>query len=935
MTKRAKVADIEKRLIEDAVPIDVISRECGDEKTGGRKGHPASLHLWWARRPLAASRAAVYAALVPAAGRKRTTEQDKEWFRALCRWNAPESTVRTAREEILAANDGVAPKVVDLFAGGGAIPLEAARLGCEVTANELNPVAHLIERVMLEYPRRFPGLADDIRKWGGIWVDRAWEQLADLYPPVDDDTATPLPGMQGRGGGRRPLAYLWTRTVRCPNPAMPAHDVHLVRQTWLGRKPGRMVALEPVVNRRDLTVSYDVAEAATAEALGFDPAEGSKGGQVGCRICGATVTGQYVKAEGRAGRLGVAPLAAVVLRKPKKGNKRGVGREYLPVGKYALPVDDECRRRLAEMPVDPLTEPLPNTMRITGGTCMVYGMTKYEDLFTPRQLLALSVLAHEVRTVYRETRDAGMDPERARALATSLALVVNKVADHCSSLCHWIAAASYEGGAHTFSRQSLPMVWDFSEANPFGGSSGDARKYLDETVDIIERLSAGAPVTCIRGTAAALPLADNSQDAVITDPPYYDNISYADLSDFFYVWLKRSVGFLYEVDLGGELTPKKNEAVVAPYRHRGDRQAARAHYEKLMAQSFTEAHRVLKPDAPLVCLYSHKTATGWASLVEALRHASFVITEAWPIDTEMAERTVGQGTASLASSIFLVARKRSPTAGVGLEAEVLAELDGIIEERLTRLEQVGVTGADLVIATVGAGLQALTRYDRVEQDNGEPLPAERFLETVQTRVLDAIFGAVGAVDTASRFYVAAQYSYGYAAVPFDEANNLARMCGADFDGLNGLAGGSNPLVAKAKSTVALRDYAERGQDKRLGYADPETGRPAPLIDVAHAVLWHAEFRPRGLREYLLTAAPDTSQLRQIIQALAGRALRSSGAPARSREAAAAETLLVSWRSLVEGTGAILGRADADAAQRGDRGGVAVPAHPVGASRPTT
>jgi putative DNA methylase len=395
-----------------------------------------------------------------------------------------------------------------------------------------------------------------------------------------------------------------------------------------------------------------------------------------------------------------------------------------------------------------------------------------------------------------------------------------------------------------------------------------------------------------------LPLADESQDAVITDPPYYDNISYADLSDFFYVWLKRSVGFLYPDHLGGHLTPKRNEAVVAPYRHHGQKDRARAFYERIMADAFAEAHRVLKPGAPLVCIYAHKTTLGWAALVDALRTAGFTITEAWPVDTEMPERSVGQGTASLASSIFLVARKRSSDAGTGHEADVMAELDKIIAERLDRLQQLGVTGADLVIATVGAGLRALTDYERVEQDNGEPLPAERFLAVVQGRVLDAIFGSLASADPVTRYYLTAQYSYGYAAVPFDEANNLARTTGVDLDGPQGLTSGRDPVVSKQGSTVALRDFEDRGSDAQLGVPVEGNGRPA-LLDVAHGLLWRAEHRPSDLHAYLLKARPDSELLRQVIQALAGKALRSASDGAKSPEAAAAERFLVSWRRLVE------------------------------------
>ena len=267
-----------KRLIEDALPIAAINVVAQREKIGHAATHPRKLHLWWARRPLAAARAAVYSTLVSAEGRARTPAEEAAFFDTLCRWGAPESAIRRAREEVLHANGGVPPKVVDLFAGGGAIPLEAARLGCDATAIELNPVAHLIERMMLEFPQRHADLAADVRRWGTLWVNRAWEQLADLYPPVE-----PSLGQQMLGGdddeGRRPLGYLWTRTVCCPNPALPEHRVDLIRQTWLARKSGRAIALRAVVDRAALKVTYEVAEGLTADALGFDPAAARRGGE--------------------------------------------------------------------------------------------------------------------------------------------------------------------------------------------------------------------------------------------------------------------------------------------------------------------------------------------------------------------------------------------------------------------------------------------------------------------------------------------------------------------------------------------------------------------------------------------------------------------------------------------------------------------------------
>jgi putative DNA methylase len=880
-------ANGDKRLIEDVLPIAAINEVAQREKIGHIATHPRKLHLWWARRPLAAARAAVYATLIPATGRKANPDQDASSFRALCRWDLSEAVIAGARAEVLAANGGTPPKVLDMFAGGGAIPLEAARLGCETTAVELNPVAHLIEKCMLEYPQRFPGLADDMRKWGKRWVDQAWEQLADLYPPVE-------PGV-GQGSfddlqqeGRRPLAYLWTRTVRCPNPVLAEHEVPLVRQTWLARKKRRCIALQAVIDRDHLSVGWKVVEAANPAGLGFDPAAGSKRGEATCLICGATLTYDYVRAEGSAGRMSSAPLAAVLL---KTG---GRGRDYLAVGTYPLPDDQECLRRLDQLAVGPPDEPLP-----VGDTRWFstppFGLTRHRDLFSPRQLAALGTLAAGLHVVYEKIVADSGQRDRARAISSCLALTLDRALIRNNSLCGW--DAGNESTMQSYARQALPMVWDFAEMNPFGGAAGDISEYVENSAEILSALEHVPAATVIRGSATSIPLDESSVDAVITDPPYYDNISYADLSDFFYVWLKRSIGFLYPDDFGGELTPKRSEIVATPHRHHGSKEQARFFYEDMMASAFAEANRVLKPGAPLVCIYAHKTTLGWASLVDALRTAGFTITEAWPLDTEMTS-ALKANVAALASSIFLVARKRAAAVGVGSEGEVLEELDSVIAERLARLTELGVTGSDLIIAAVGAGLRPFTRYERVEQDNGEQLPSERFLSIVQNRVLDAVFGGLGVADPVTRFYVAAQFAYGYTAVPFAEANNLGYVTGVEVDGPRGLTTGPEPLLAKVKSTVQLRDFRARGSHKGLGLPT-ETSARAPAIDVVHALLWRAEHHPAELRSYLTQAQPDTALLRTVVQALAGKALRSGSGNGKAPESAAAERLLASWKHIVD------------------------------------
>jgi putative DNA methylase len=669
----------DRRLIEDLIPVEAINEVAQREKIGHAATHPRKLHLWWARRPLAAARAAVYATLVR---EDEVPEEARsaEYFRALCRWGASDMAIADARQRVLAANGGEPPRVLDLFAGGGAIPLEAARLGCDATAVELNPVAHLIELCMLDYPQRFgASLAEDVRRYGERWVERAWERVGHLYPPVRDVEPRQLGMGDGDGctehAAGRPIAYLWTRTLPCPNPALSAHAVPLVRQTWLAKKKGRMVALRPNVDGERLTVDWEVVEAASSEGLGFDPAF-SKRSATTCFVCGATLGGDYVREAARAGRMGITPLAAVVVK------ASGRGRDYLSVGSYPEPSQDECEALIGTLDIEPPDELIPPTGNagLATGRTFLYGLTRFRDLFTPRQLATLCAFAQGVRETYDEMRAEGMEEKRAEAVAASLGLVLDRVALRSNTNCLWDTGNLSVTNA--FGRQALQMVWDFAEANPFGSAAGRAADYVENIGGILEALAAsGRRIEVHRTSAAQLPHHDGTFDAVITDPPYYDNISYADLSDFFYVWLKRSVGFLFPEHLEGELTPKRREAIMAPYRHQGGKTAARAFYEQEMAAAFAEAHRVLKPGAPLVCVYAHKTTLGWASLVEALRRGRFLITEAWPLDTEMTSALKAK-TASLASSIFLVARRRD-TDEVGQYADVRRELDEVVAERST------------------------------------------------------------------------------------------------------------------------------------------------------------------------------------------------------------------------------------------------------------
>lgn len=951
-----------RRLIEDYLPIAELSAEASREKSL-RKGHISTLHLWWARRPLVACRAAVYGALVPAScfvpngasdAHKRSLGRANaaKFLAALCKYPARESNLEQARRHILDAHaqrlaaesgreitrEGIEagraprPKVLDMFAGGGAIPLEALRLGCDAYALDLNPVAHIIELCTLVYPQKFgkpdkdakgsapdgtwAGLADEVRHWGEWVVNKVREEIGHLYPPIPDPA---FKGQRGAGGGGlfgsegqlppgylQPLAYLWTRTVQCKNPQCGA-DVPLVRQTWLRKKKGRYAALKMTAPKGSKRVRFELAEAESEKALGFDPAAFSKGGNAACPFCGTVADNAHVKREGMAQRMAQQLMAIVC------GAPRGKGKAYLPGSALPSPLRHSPAPEVGDRPDLPGEpgEPIVNDAK-NGLFCVLYGLTRWRDVFTPRQLLTMRTFAAAARAAHGEMAAAGYEPDRGQAVAACLALIVGRIADRGNAACRWNGQG--EKIESPLALHGLPMLWDFAEANPFGGASGDAGEAVGWVVRVLGReANSGPPATVARGSATRLPWPDATFDAVVTDPPYYDNVPYADISDFFYVWLKRTIGDLFPGHFGAELTPKKEEAVADATRHRGQKAAASQFYEAKMAESLAAAHRVLKPGAPMVLVYAHKTTLGWATLVNALRGAGFEIREAWPIATERRSRQRSIGSAALASSIFLVARKRDAEARIGrYEDEVRPELERLVAERVAELWEMGVTGADLVIACVGAGLRAFSRFAKVEYANGEEVPAERFLAEVEAVVLDAILwrlskatpaagdrSGLAAVDPPTRFYILWRYAYRAAELDAGEAIIFANGTHVELDGPRGLAAGADALVKKAKSKYRLRDYSDRGGNPSLGLPG-DGGEAAPLADVLHRLLWLMENRPAEIPDFLADAPADLEQLRLVAQALAGPALKGGELAdvSPSGELGALAKLTANWKSVV-------------------------------------
>ncbi len=941
----------DKRLIEDYLPIQAIGEAASSEPR--TKGHISTLHVWRARRPLVACRAAVYGALVPASqfvpengpdNKKQSLGRANaaKFVDRLCQYPGNPAVIAEAQRHILAAHaerltktagkevtpDDIQaeraprPRVLDMFAGGGAIPLEAARLGCEAHALELNPVAYLIELCTVTYPQRFgPELADDVEKWGKKVLEGTHQEvndvLAHIARPAQKVIRPRQTSLDKGPSASEPdelsvVAYYWTRTAPCPNPQCQGM-VPLYRQTWLRKKSSGYVALEPIPDKKRRIVRFRVIEAEAEEGLGFDPTLGSEGSSTVCPFCQAPLDGPYVRQHGDEKGFGQQLMCVIAL------NPDDTGKIYL--ADEALAVGEGERQRISdrraadmerELGASSLDEEIPPTGNagLATGNSYLYGIRTFRQAFTPRQRLILLTMAREVRRAYQEMLDHGMERERAKAIVTYLGLWISRLTDKTNTLARWNGIG--EKIESLTSMKRFAMTWDFPEVNIFGGGSGDAWSNLEFITAAMRRESAYKnPTRVVRGSATELPYENGYFDAVITDPPYYDNESYSELADVCYVWLRPTLGFLYPEHFAGSLTPKKTECVAAAYRQ-GGKQKARKYYEDCMFRSLQEAYRVTKGDGMLVMVYAHKTTVGWATLVDALRKAGFTVTEAWPLDTEKKGRAAHQEDAALASSIFLVARKRADLTTGEYDIEVHPELERIVQERVATLWDMGISGADLVISCVGAGLRALTRFARVEYANGEEVPAERFLAEVETVVLETILGrlskevggasqtSLAGVDAPTRFYTLWRYTYRTGELDAGETIVFANGTHVELDGPGGLSSGPRALVEKKKGKYRLRDFSERGQDEKLGLPGGD-GQPAPIIDALQRTLWLMENRPAQLAEFLREAQPSREQMRLVAQALAGPALKGGELPdvSPSGELAALTKLLANWKSVVE------------------------------------
>ena len=834
-----------KKLIEVALPLEAVNAASAREKSI-RHGHPSTLHLWWARRPLASARAVIFAQMVddPSAcpeefpteeAQARERERLFRLIEKLVQWEntTNEALLEEARQEIWKSwqracrdnahhpraeelfNPKRLPAFHDPFAGGGSLPLEAQRLGLEAYASDLNPVAVLINKAMIEIPPRFAnrppvnpearakkalmerewkgaqGLAEDVRYYGRWMRDEAERRIGHLYPKVKitPEMAQDRPDLKPLVGQELTvIAWIWARTVRSPNPAFAHVEVPLASTFMLSTKPGKEAYVEPVIEGDSYRFTVKVGKPKDPEAAKLGTSAGKRSA-FRCLLSGVPIPYDYIRAEGRAGRMG-ARLMAIVAEGPK-------GRVYLP----PVPEHKEIARQA--VPTWKPDIPLPDNPR--DFKTPLYGISTYGDLFTPRQLVALTTFADLVGEAMERVRQdalaAGLPnddtPLReggtgarayAEAVGVYLGMSVSKMADAQSSLCRW--KSSMDQSIATFARQALPMVWDFSEANAFGGMAGDpfvSLKNMARVFDVLPTFSMGSA-----SQEDAQTVNIGKEKIVSTDPPYYDNVGYADLSDFFYVWLRRSLRSVFPDLFATVAVPKAEELVATPYRH-GSREKAEKFFLEGMTKALARLAEQAHPAFPVTIYYAFKQSesegngearrTGWETFLEAVIRAGFSITGTWPMRTELSNRMVGKDTNALASSIVLVCRKRPENAPTATRREFLSALKEELPKALRLLQAGNIAPVDLAQAAIGPGMAVYTRYARVLDAEGNPVTVREALSLINQVLDEALAEQEGDFDPDTRWALAWFEQFGFGEGEFGVAETLSKAKNTSVEGL--------------------------------------------------------------------------------------------------------------------------------------------------------
>lgn len=822
-----------KKLIEVALPLEAINAESAREKSI-RHGHPSTLHLWWARRPLATARAVIWSSLVddPSSHPERfPTEEAQQQERErlfdiltrLVKWenSNDEEILAEAKAEILKSTDGNPPALLDPFAGGGAIPLEAQRLGLEAHAHDLNPVAVMINKAMIEIPPKFAGmrpvnpnaerqgsanagwkgaagLAEDVRYYGEWMKQEAYKRIGHLYPKVK------VPKEQG-GGEATVIAWIWARTVKCPNPACGC-EMPLVKSFILSTKKGKEAYIKPIFDGTEF--HYTVCQGKKNDDEGTVARAGAR-----CLACNTSVPFEYIRTEGQNKRIHSSLMA--VVGEGKKGRI------------YITPDQMQVNAARVEKPSEYPDGVLSGKTRVN---VSLYGFNEITDLFTNRQLTALTTFSELVGEAQQKAEAdavaAGMNNDHialaeggigarayGEAVGIYLSFVLDKLADYNSSVCSWLLLR--EGLRNTFGRQAIAMAWDYTEANPFSSSSG----CWDNMIEWVNKAIIQFPNDALFSDARQF---DAQSDCglrtimVSTDPPYYDNISYADLSDYFYVWMRQSLKNTYPKLFRTMLVPKNEELIATPYRHDGSVEKARNFFEDGMYKTCCQIHTYAREDVPVTIYYAFKqsesesdeksgektASTGWETMLSAIIRSGFAITGTWPMRTEMANRSIASGANALASSIVLVCRKRPETAMSCTRRDFINALHREMRPALEKLQSANIAPVDLAQSAIGPGIGVFSRYKSVLESDGKPMTVRAALQIINQE-LDAYYNEQeGELDRESRFCVDMFSQYAFNNIKFGDADVLAR---AKNTSVQALAERGVMMAAKGEVRLLTRE----------------------------------------------------------------------------------------------------------------------------------
>ena len=936
---------IPKKLIEVALPLDAINAASAREKSI-RHGHPSTLHLWWARRPLATARAVTFAQLVNDPGYERSLGRGVNQERAkierdrlfkiiekLVLWENVnnEDVLREAREEIWRSwretcelnrdhpnaselfCKSKLPAFHDPFAGGGALPLEAQRLGLDVFASDLNPVAVTINKALIEIPSLFTGkhplgpeipgekdsrlfehwpkatgLAEDVRRYGYLVRNEVKRQIGHLYPCV---TVTKLdlkfqPELQSYlGKDLKVIAWLWARTVKSPSPAFSHVSVPLVSTFTLSQKDGKEVYVEPTIDGD--TYKFTIKSGNTPNELQHGTTAGKRAAFV-CLLSGAPIDYEYIRSEGKAGRIGTKLLAIVA--------EAGRGRIYLSPQSSQEQLASTAKPSWtpeAELPHNPRDFKTPN-----------YGLTKFGDLFTDRQLVLLTTYSDAIEKiknkVFADAVKAGMSPEDtgledrgqgarayADAIAVYLSLALSKLSDAQSALCRW--KSTMDQSIATFGRQAIPMVWDFSEANAFGEMAGDYGVTLSNMMRVLDNAASPTVSNVMQLDAQTQEI--SSQKVISTDPPYYDNIGYADLSDYFYVWLRRSLSSVLPKLFASPTTPKARELVATPYRHGGKQEA-----EKFFLKGMTEALKRLAegahPAFPVTIYYAFKqsetandegtSSTGWETFLGAVLSAGFSITGTWPMRTELGNRVIGAGKNVLASSVVLVCRLRPKQAAAISRREFIRELNSVLPSALIEMttgeDHSPVAPVDLSQAIIGPGMAVFSKYSAVLEADGKPMSVRTALQLINRFLAEDDF------DHDTQFCLQWFENYGWAAGKFGDADVLARAKGTSVDGLR-----DGGVVESSSGTLRLLKPSDLSTSWK-----PESNARISIWELLHQMIARFYSGGESSAGELLAQANNYSE---AIRTLAYRLYTTCERKGWAQDASSYDGLVRAWDSI--------------------------------------